>query len=139
MYEVYVSNIGCIENTEDKTRAQAAFVIYRRRSILGHGRAAFEDVAMFTAGEVSQEYLNAAPSPGDIADALEYAGEGLWTVGGQRAIHVTTGTSVHFSGAEYCAEYPSPHHRAVGRTPVEALKQLQAQLRATIERMTWAL
>lgn len=51
MYELIISNIGCVERTEDSFTAWRAFKIYKESSLNKSGRAGGEEVTLLEDGE----------------------------------------------------------------------------------------
>lgn len=56
-YQVVVSNLGTVCNTDSKDHANDQFEEFVRMSKLPHGRASGEAVTLFTIGEPTREHL----------------------------------------------------------------------------------
>ena len=57
-YEIYVGNVGMVWEGTDSAEADKVFTEYQRRSHTGSHRAGGEAIALFTDGELTQEYIH---------------------------------------------------------------------------------
>lgn len=55
-FQIIVSNIGMVDETNDSAKALSAFNEYKRQSQTNYGRAAGEDVSLLEFNELRKEY-----------------------------------------------------------------------------------